>query len=110
MRKNIRFKTLREILFEKAEKTNTRVCEADGEHAFFHRWIDDDRIVIKYDCFIRTADAEEKARRSLETGLYGPGQDLMIVTQTFALVELMDGSVKKVVPTAVRFWEREEAE
>ncbi len=76
MRKNIRFKTLREVWLEQAEKVNGRICKVDGEPAFFHRWVQDDRIV----------------------------------TQTFALVELLDGSVKKVAPEKVRFCDREEAE
>lgn len=87
-----------------------RLCEVDGETCLFHRWIEEDRLVVKDDCFMRAAEAAEKMRRSLETGSFGPGQDVMILIQTFALVEMLDGSVKKVAPEKVRFCDREEAE
>lgn len=110
MRKNIRFKTLREVRLEQAKKVNGRLCEVDGQPAFFHRWVQHDHIVVQYNCLIREAEAEAKAKRSQETGLYGPGQETRILTQTFALVELLDGHVKKVAPEKVRFCDREEAE
>lgn len=85
-----------------------RPCEVDGESAFFHRWVEEDRLVVMYKGYIREDDAQQMARRSLETGLFGPGQDVKVITQTFALVEMLDGSVKKVESEKVRFCDREE--
>lgn len=87
-----------------------RLCEVDGQPAFFHRWVQDDRIILQFNSLIRENEAEAKAKRSFETGLFGPDQETRVATQTLALVEMLDGSVKKVEPGKVRFCDREEAE
>ena len=60
-----------------------RPCIVDGEKALFHRWLN----------FAYVVDA------SLMIGGHPGGQ----VADTFGLVEMKNGAVRKVAPTSIRF-------
>lgn len=74
---------LRTQLCKECENTQTRLCEADGKPATFHRWVDEDAVH------------------------FSDGAPFGIVRRTGALVEYLDGSVGIVRPELVTFLDKE---
>lgn len=84
----------------------TRICEADGRPAFFHRWVQDDKALLRISIFTTQAEAEE-IKQTLDVKGYVPGgADIEKISQTFALVEFSDGTVGKVEPEKIKFTDR----
>jgi hypothetical protein len=101
-------KTMHECLISKAENKQTRLCEADGQVAFFHGWVDEDKVLLHCDTLMRWQEHRARLEEFKRDGLVYPDCHTEVVRQIFALVELPDGTVKKVEPTKVRFCDREE--
>ena len=97
-------------MLERAEKTNTRLCEVDGQPAFFHRWVEEDRPLLQFNAPVKEYDAIMTRQKFDQQGICPSNAIIEKARQTFALVEVLDGSVKKVAPEKVRFRDREEAE
>lgn len=83
-----------------------RRCEVDGKPAVFHRWVDEDKVLLHFD----TLQTWQKHRARLvefkKDGLVYPDCHTEAVRQTFALVEYDDGTVGKVEPEKVKFTDR----
>jgi hypothetical protein len=62
-----------------------RPCKVDGAPALFHRWAEDDEVLL-------TANAKEIVD---------------VIRQTYALVEYQDGTVHMVAPELVQFTDKE---
>ena len=80
-----------------------RPCEVDGVPALFHRWIEEDRALVKINCFSTPEEQAEIARSIRLSGVYPGGCSPEVIRETFALVEFLDGVVAKVKPECVRF-------
>lgn len=78
-------------------------CEVDGRPALFHRWIEDDRALVRINCFVTPEEQVEMVRKIRASGIYAQGCSPEVVRETFALVEYRDGTVAKVRPELVRF-------
>ena len=86
-----------------------RPCEVDGRPALFHRWIEEDRALLRHNfSVIESEDRRYYAERYFfEKNVCLPGCSFDIITETFALVEYQNGTVAKVKPEQVRFVNKE---
>ena len=84
-----------------------RPCEVDGRPALFHRWIEEDIVLLRHDTFASTDDYRHYMERYFfEKGVCLPGCSFDIISETFALVEYKNGTVAKVKPEQIRFVEK----
>lgn len=90
----------------KVELAPHRPCEAYGKPAFFHRWVDEDKALLKVMCYTSPAEQDIIVRHFKEEGLLLSGASVEVVRHTFALVEYQDGTVCKVEPEMVKFTDR----
>ena len=84
-----------------------RICEVGGKTCLFHRWIDEDKALLKINCFVSAREQEQLLRNFRENAVMPMGTSAEIVRRTYALVEFPDGSVGKVEPECVCFMDRE---
>lgn len=82
---------------------STRPCLYFGEKATFHRWVDETKLIAKFDRILPAKDMWELKHAYEDTGVIPAGLDTIPLTTTFALIEVADGSVKKVLPEEIRF-------
>lgn len=82
-------------------------CLVDGRKALFHRWIDKEKLVVKFD----SPTMPEKARNIMlnyrENGYLPPTVFTNKISNTYGLVEFEDGHIEEVEPTTVRFIDHE---
>jgi hypothetical protein len=78
----------------------------DGRPALFHRWIEEDRALLKFDNFLMAPERDALVHRFRSEGLVTPGCSTEVIRETFALVEYRDGTVDKVKPEAIRFMDK----
>lgn len=80
-----------------------RPCEVDGRPALFHRWVEEDRALLRINAFT-SAEKRERIAREFSEGLIIPaGCFTDVIRETFALVEYQDGTIAKVKPELIRF-------
>lgn len=90
------------------QDSSTRPCLYLEEKATFHRWVDETKMIIKFSEHLKM-DAMWKLKNLYEDiGLLTGGMDAIPVITTFALIEVADGSMKKVPPEEIRFVTDEE--
>lgn len=80
-----------------------RPCKVDGVPALFHRWIEEDSVLLKIGAFVSMEDRRNLARAFYEDSIVPAGGTVTVVRHTFALVEFEDGTIAKVKPEAIRF-------
>ena len=89
-----------------------RPCEVKGIKALFHRYVEDEKILIKSNIMTKRSLEKEIALKHLEMILEGSvipyGYDIEKISKTVALVEYEDGTVHKVDPTDVKFLDSKE--
>lgn len=88
--------------------TPTRPCTVNGSQAFFHRWVTEDKDLLKVGAMVHPREYQALHDYYIENNIVPGSCSLEKVTQTFALVEMLDGSVKKVPATDIRFTDRED--
>lgn len=98
---------LRTQLCKECHDLQTRLCEVDGEACIFHRWIDEDRALLRVNCYVSPDEREFIVRRFKEDNFAPAGCSIDVVRNTLALVEYPDGSVGKVDPSLVTFLDKE---
>lgn len=98
---------LRTQLCKECRDFERRLCLADGKPAVFHRFVEGDRALLKFDTFCCPEDVESCLRRFLVDGVVPAGCSTELVRSTLALVEYPDGTLRKVDPERVRFLDRE---
>ena len=87
-----------------------RPCEVDGVPALFHRWVEEDRAVLRIEVLARGEKMGELHRCFHDSGVVPPGCSVDVLRETFALVEYRDGTIAKVDPVLVRFVGKEDRE
>lgn len=85
------------------QNSSTRPCYYMDTKATFHRWVDETKMIVKFDRTIRIDKLKETKQTCEEHGIIYPGMDVIPVVNTFALIEVSDGSVKKVLPEEIKF-------
>jgi len=83
------------------------ICKVNGKTCLFHHWIDEDKAMLKINCFVSEHEREQLLHRFRETSVIPMGTSVEIVRHTYALVEFPDGSVGKVEPESVCFMDKE---
>lgn len=94
---------LRTQLCKECTDLQRRLCEVDGRSALFHRWIEEDRALLRFDSYRPIAAEKAIIHRFHDRGVVEPGCSVDVVRETFALVEYRDGTIAKVDPLLVRF-------
>lgn len=82
-----------------------RPCMANGKKGLFHRWVEEEKLIIKIESIARKRPEylNVALQDYRENGIIGPGMSTEKIKYTFALVEFEDGHVDKVEPTIVIF-------
>ena len=96
-----------EIFRRRCDKINARPCEVDGKLAFFHRWVDDESVLLKIGAFVNPEQRRALEHVFHEDRVIPPGCSVTVIHYTFALVEDLNGTVAKVKPELVKFLDRE---
>lgn len=84
-----------------------RPCKVDGKRALFHRWIEEDSVIFKFDISIYSVALQEILQDIREKQYCPRGVTVEKVKNNFALVEYEDGTVAKVAPEKVVFLDDE---
>lgn len=85
-----------------------RPCDVDGRTALFHRFVDDDRALLRINMICKQTEQELLVRQFREDGVYNADFcSIEIIRTTSALVEFTDGSLCKVDPAMVTFLDNE---
>lgn len=84
-----------------------RPCLADDKPALFHRWIDEDRVLVKLNGLCSHETRKKILDEFQVRGVLGPEGSTEVVHNTLALVEYHDGSVGKVRPELITFLDKE---
>lgn len=79
-----------------------RPCLAEGNRAIFHKWIDYEETFLKLDCTI-TSTRFENIKDLYDLNVIPNNCNLIKVNTIAALVELEDGTMKKVDVESIRF-------
>lgn len=87
---------------------NTRPCIVAGKSALFHRWVEDEKALLRINTFVRPEVQMEIVRRFREEGVFDSGCSVEKQCACFGLVEWLDGSVARVAPEDIHFLDRYE--
>lgn len=85
-----------------------RPCLADGKPATFHRWVEEDKALLKINAFMQLEEQLKCVHRFHEEGWLDNCCSTEKQRTCFALVEYADGSVGKVKPELIQFLDRKE--
>ena len=91
-------------------KTVPRPCLVDGRPAFFHRWVDEDKALLKVETFCSPDEIDKSFARFYRDGLIDHSCDIEKLHTFSALVEYEGGTVAKVNPELIRFTDREDTD
>ncbi len=94
------------VFFVKKEEKTLRTCEVDGSKAFFHRWVQQENVILVAEHFMRQEDLQRTGDLCLKSGIIPKGFKPQTVQHTYALIEYINGEVEKVNPERVRFTDR----
>lgn len=81
----------------------TRWCTVNGERAYFHRWIEEEKVIVQMKNFTSIEQMIKFRKKVEDEGISPLGCGIEKVKVIAALVEYMDGTVKKVDPERVKF-------
>jgi hypothetical protein len=87
--------------------TPTRPCTVNGSPAFFHRWVTEDKGLLKVHAMTRPREYQALYDYYIANNIIPSSCSLEKMTETLALVEMLDGSMKKVPAIEIRFTDRE---
>lgn len=85
------------------QNSATRPCYYMDTKAVFHRWVDETKMIIKFDSVLKPETMKIEKEIYLREGVLPGLTDAIPLTTTFALIEVADGSMKKVPPEEIRF-------
>lgn len=84
-----------------------RPCEVDDKVCWFHRFVDEDKVLLKVKTFVHKIDAQEFRKSLDQAGIVPACCDTEVVRETRALIEWPDGSLSTVAVERVQFLDRE---
>lgn len=90
------------------DELRARPCEVDGVPALFHRWVEEDRVILKIEAHVHKKTRLALGQEFNECGICPNGCNTEVIRETFALVEYKDGTIHKVKPELIRFIGKEE--
>lgn len=87
---------------------HTRLCTVSGERAYFHRWIEEEKVIVQMKNFTSIEEMIKFRKKVEDEGISPLGCGIEKAKVIEALVEYMDGTVKKVAPEQVKFVREQE--
>ena len=78
-------------------------CVVNGVRCRFHRFVEDDRVMVHVNALLPERQLEELRRKLKDELVFPSSADPKILRKTWALVEYPDGSLRRVDPEEVRF-------
>ena len=84
-----------------------RPCEVGLRPARFHRWLEEDRVLLHVNGFYSPEERQRLLFNYRHGGIVPEGFTTDVIRETFALVEYEDGTIEKVQPERVRFVDKE---
>lgn len=91
------------MIFGDGKLDDLRPCLVDGDMAYFHRWIDEDEVILQLSATLHPSDAQRVRRDFAEGRLIPPNCEVVVVRNFYALIEYLDGTVEKVDPERIQF-------
>ena len=85
-----------------------RPCEVDGKVCRFHRFVEEDRLLLKVNSFHKPDLGDAVRRRAYEEGIIDPSCTTEVMRATRALIEWPDGALSTVAIERVTFLDRKE--
>ena len=85
-----------------------RPCLVDDKPATFHRWVEEDRGILRINAFMREEGVEQVRQEFQEKNIIPPSASLEKLREVKALVEWPDGSVSTVALELITFLDRRE--
>ena len=80
-----------------------RRCLVNSERALFHRWCEEDTLLINLNAIVKPEIAKAIRKKFQESWVLPEYGKVKTVRKVYALVEFENGLVKKVEPTDVKF-------
>jgi hypothetical protein len=77
-------------------------CNDGEKKAFCHKWIEEDKPIVKCNTFHPHEEYKKIRKDIFETAIY-PSVDIFTIKETLGLVEYEDGTMAKIEPTRIRF-------
>lgn len=85
-----------------------RQCEVDGKLCRFHRFVEEDRLLLRVDALMKPEREGELRLRAYETGVVPSCCKTEVLRETRALIEWPDGSLSTVAVERVTFLDQGE--
>jgi hypothetical protein len=85
-----------------------RPCLADGKPATFHRWVEEDKALLRIHALCHPEHQKQSVHRFHVEGVTDDSSSIEKLRVTYALVEYPDGSVGRVKPELIQFLDRSE--
>lgn len=89
------------------DELHARPCEVDGRPALFHRWIEEDDVLLRVPLRLSVPQLEKVIGAYRTSRIVPDNCEITVAHHTFALVEYRDGTIDKVAPEHVRFIRKE---
>jgi hypothetical protein len=81
-----------------------RPCKVDGEPCLFHRFVEEDRLILQVNLFTKPETEQQMIRRALDTGIVTSGMNVAaVMRETRALIEWATGRLSTVAIDRVQF-------
>lgn len=80
-----------------------RRCIVNGEKALFHKWIEQDKMVIRANIRLKEKDANGYMEMYEKTKVLPEVFRAITITNNYAIIEDLKGNVKLVEPESVKF-------
>ncbi len=91
---------------EAPREETIRPCEVDGMRCLFHRFVNEDKALLKINAYLLPHEQREIVAEFKVAGVVPRCCSTEVVRTTFALVEYPDGSLGKVDPVKVCFTDK----
>ncbi len=85
---------------------NLRPCLVEDKPALFHRWVDEDRAILKCNAMVKPERQAQLLSAFREEAILPGYCSVDMLHAVLALVEYPDGSVGKVDPKLVQFLDK----
>lgn len=80
-----------------------RPCIVDGSKALFHRWVNKEFLILKFDTMLKKEFIEQYRKVFEDSKIVPSGAKTEKQMSVLGLVEFEDGTIKEVIPTSVKF-------
>lgn len=90
----------------KMKVENLRQCYANNRKALFHKWVENDEVLLKINGIVRLnvlKELNEHRNELISNNVYSSNCTPEVIKRTYALVEFEDGTLDYIDPKSIRF-------